>query len=183
MAIARQDKNKLEVRVHPAFVPLDHMLANVDGAYNAVEVEGSLVGRVVLHGQGAGRDPTASAVVGDVVEIAHRIMSGGKPPRLPALESNAVVKPIASLTSKYYLRLNVADRPGVLSKIAKVLGDLNISIDSVIQKGADPIKHTAEMVITTHPSEEAAVQESLNQLKGLDVVMEMNSLIRIEDYH
>ena len=182
LAIAREENGALEVRVHPAFVPLQHLLANVNGAYNAVEVEGSLVGRVVLHGQGAGRNPTTSAVLGDVVEIAHRIISGGDPPQLLNLPNHRTIKPIAQLASKYYLRLNVADRAGVLSQISKVLGDLNISIDSVIQKGSDPINQTAEMVITTHPSQEAAVQESLNRLQGLDVVREMNSLIRIEDW-
>lgn len=182
LAIAREECGALELRVHPALVPLHHLLANVNGAYNAVEVEGSLVGRVVLHGQGAGRNPTTSAVLGDVVEIAHRIISGGEPPQLPHLLNHRTIKPIAQLASKYYLRLNVADRAGVLAQIAKVLGDLNISIDSVIQKGSDPINQTAEMVITTHPSQEAAVQESLSRLQGLDVVREMNSLIRIEDW-
>ena len=182
LAIARGECGALELRVHPALVPLHHLLANVNGAYNAVEVEGSLVGRVVLHGQGAGRNPTTSAVLGDVVEIAHRIISGGEPPQLPHLLNHRTIKPIAQLASKYYLRLNVADRAGVLAQIAKVLGDLNISIDSVIQKGSDPINQTAEMVITTHPSQEAAVQESLSRLQGLDVVREMNSLIRIEDW-
>ena len=182
LAIAREECGALELRVHPALVPLHHLLANVNGAYNAVEVEGSLVGRVVLHGQGAGRNPTTSAVLGDVLEIAHRIISGGEPPQLPHLLNHRTIKPIAQLASKYYLRLNVADRAGVLAQIAKVLGDLNISIDSVIQKGSDPINQTAEMVITTHPSQEAAVQESLSRLQGLDVVREMNSLIRIEDW-
>ncbi len=182
LAMATEEDGGLQVRVHPAFVPLEHLLAKVDGVNNAVEVEGDLVGRVVFHGQGAGRDPTTSAVLGDVVEIAHRIGSGGEPPQIIPPQINRPIRPISQLESKYYFRLNVADQAGVLAKIATVLGDLSISIASVIQKDSDPINQTAEIVITTHPSKEASVQESLNRLKGVEVVREINNLIRIEDW-
>ena len=182
LATATEEDGALQVRVHPALVPLEHLLAKVDGANNAVEVEGDLVGRVLFHGQGAGRNPTTSAVLGDVVEIAHRIASEGEPPQLTPPQFNRSIRPISELESKYYLRLTIADQAGVLAMIAKVLGDLNISIASVIQKDSDPINQTAEIVITTHPSKEAAVQESLERLKGVEVVREISSLIRVEDW-
>ena len=182
LAIARGGGDSVQVRVHPTMVPQDHMLAKVDGVFNAVEVEGHLTGRVLFHGRGAGREPTTSAVLGDVVETARRIRSGSEPAAAAELEPSRTVAPMSSLTSKYYLRLNVADTPGVLAQIAGILGHLNISIASVLQKDVDPAAKTAEIVVTTHPASEEAMQRSLTLIEGLEVVRRIANMVRIEDW-
>lgn len=180
LAITRHNNGSIQVRVHPALVPLDHLLAKVEGAFNAIEVEGDLVGRVVFHGLGAGPLPTTSAVVGDLLEVARRMASGNGPVPMVRLEDGYSVQPMAEVKTMYYIRLSVADRAGVLAQIARVLGDLNISIASVIQKDADAKAGTAELVIMTHPSREADVQTALERLKGLPVVAEISNFIRVE---
>lgn len=185
LAIATLENGNLQARVYPALLPVDNMLAKVDGVYNAVEVEGSLCGRVLFHGQGAGRGPTTSAVVGDIIEVARRL-DDAPPPAAgdnsnAAPESQCRIQSIDELECKYYLRLNVTDGPGVLAQIAQILGQQNISIAAVLQKDTDPAAQTAEIVITTHPSKESSVQKSLTLLEGLAVVREISNLLRIED--
>ena len=172
----------VQVRVHPSLVPQDHMLAKVDGVFNAIEVEGDLMGRVLFHGMGAGRESTTSAVIGDVVEIGRKIVSGSEPLRATEFGRPLGIEPISSLISKYYLRLNVADRAGVLAQITRVLGDLNISIASVIQKDTNPVTQSAELVVTTHPAREDAMQESLDRMRRLQEVREINNLVRVADW-
>ena len=181
LAIARRLDDSLEVRVHPVLIPEGHLLAKVSGVYNAVEVEANLLGRVVFHGLGAGAEPTASAVLGDLVDIGRRITSKSRAPWSLQMEERLTVREISDLETRYYFRLNVAEKAGVLAQITRVLGDLNISIASVIQKGSDLERQTAELVITTHPAREADVQRSLSLLKDLEVVTEVNSLIRVEE--
>ena len=171
----------IQARVYPALVPQDNMLAKVDGVYNAVEVEGSLCGRVLIHGRGAGRGPTTSAVVGDLIEIARSLGSRSAPLPSVTLEDSGSIGSIDDLECQYFLRLNIADRPGVLAQIARILGDQNISIASVLQKDANPEAQTAEIVITTHPARELWVQKALELAANLEVVQEINSLLRIED--
>ncbi|MFQ5860091.1 MAG: homoserine dehydrogenase [Dehalococcoidia bacterium] len=181
LAIARRNGNALEVRVHPALVPQGHLLAKVDGAYNAIEVEGDLVGRVVFHGLGAGAAPTSSAVVGDILELARRIAAGqGFAAPSLNLKSSLALRPMSEVQTQYYLRFSALDRPGVLAQIGRTLGDLDISIASVIQKDTDPKAGTAELMLLTHPSREAAVQEALSQLAKLPVVKELSSVVRVE---
>ena len=185
LAIATLENGNLQARVYPALLPVDNMLAKVDGVYNAVEVEGSLCGRVLFHGQGAGRGPTTSAVVGDIIEVARRL-DNAPPPAAgdnsdTAPESQCRIQSIDELECKYYLRLNVTDGPGVLAQIAQILGQQDISIAAVLQKDTDPAAQTAEIVITTHPSKESSVQKSLTLLEGLAVVREISNLLRIED--
>jgi len=181
LAIATMAKGAIQARVYPALVPQDHMLAKVDGVYNAVEVEGSLAGKVLFHGMGAGRGPTTSAVVGDLMDIARRLGQERRPVPAVQLHNHLRVEPIDNLESKYYLRLNVSDRPGVLAQIARILGDGTISIASVLQKDADPAKQTAQIVITTHPAREASVQQALRLVAALPVVQQVNNLLRIEE--
>jgi homoserine dehydrogenase len=181
LAIATLDQENIQARVYPALVPQEHMLAKVDGVYNAVEVQGHLCGQVLFHGRGAGREPTTSAVVGDLLEIARRL--DGKGPHGPAAPTarSWSIRSIDDLESKYYLRLNVADQPGVLAQIARILGDGNISLASVLQTDANPQEQTAEIVITTHPACEASLQEALAQVADLAVVREVGNLLRIEE--
>ena len=182
LAVAARDGDSVQARVHPCFVREDNLLANVDGAFNAVEVQGDLVDRVVFHGPGAGREPTTSAVIADLIEVGRGMCSGAAHKEPPEVNRRLRVADVSSLIDRYYLRLVIADRPGVLAQIARVLGEMDISIASVIQKDADPSTGTAEIVITTHPARESAVQQSLVMLEGLEVVSSLGNMIRIEEW-
>ena len=180
LAIAKQSDNLVEVRVHPVFIPEESLLAKVDGVYNAILVEGDLVGRVLFYGEGAGAEPTSSAVVADVVSAAQDVITGGGSRARWRLEPGKSIKPMAELETRYYLRLNVADQPGVLAQVSKVLGDHLISISSVIQKAVDSVAQTAEIVIMTHPAKEAEMQQALAELERLASVKEIGNFIRVE---
>ena len=182
LAVAAREGDSVQARVHPCFVRQDNILANVDGAFNAVEVQGNLIDRVVFHGPGAGREPTTSAVISDLIEVARSVCSGVAVSEPPGVDRALTVADVSSLIDRYYLRMVIADRPGVLAQIAQVLGEMDISIASVIQKDADPNTGTAEIVITTHPARESAVQESLTMLEGLEVVSRVGNMIRIEEW-
>jgi len=181
LAIAKQSDKSIEVRVHPVFIPEDSLLAKVEGVYNAILVEGDLVGNVLFFGEGAGALPTSSAVIADVVSAAQDIVCGAGSRVRWKLQPNTVIKPMSDIETRYYLRMNVADCPGVLSQISKILGDHLISISSVIQKMTDSIAQTAEIVIMTHPAKEAAVQQALEKLTNLSVVREISNFIRVEE--
>ncbi len=180
LAIARQSNGAIQVRVHPVFLSEDRLLTKVDGVYNAVQVEGDLIGQVLFYGRGAGSLPTASAVVADTIDLAQRLILGGKhrPPLL--LEAQRRILPMSEVQTRYYLRLTVADRAGVLAQIAKTLGDSHISIASVIQKETDAMDQSAEIVIMTHLAQEAAMQEALAELRELSVVGEVGNFVRVE---
>jgi len=180
LAIAKQDDRSIEVRVHPVFISEDSLLAKIDGVYNAVLVEGDLVGKVLFFGEGAGALPTSSAVIADVVSAARDIVLGVGSRARWRLEPGKRIRHMSEIETRYYLRLNVADRPGVLAQISKILGDHLISIASVIQKEADSAAQTAEIVIMTHPAKESAMQLALNELAHLDVVKEVGNFIRVE---
>ena len=182
LAIADKEGGAVQARVHPALVPSDVMIAKVDGVLNAIEVDTDLAGRVLFHGAGAGAMPTSSAVVADIVDIARNLAGNVVPPSPITLDETVSIRPMPELETKYYLRLNVADRPGVFAEIAKALGDLSISIASVIQKEADEAAQRAEIVLMTHRAKEAAIQEALRLLDGLDVVNEVGNLVRVEEW-
>jgi len=180
LAIAKRDDDKVEMRVHPVFIPRDSQLAKVDGVYNAVEVETDLAGKLVFYGEGAGALRASSAVMADVLAIARNIYrSVNNVPEL-RLNERVTVKPMSEVTTRYYLRLNALDRPGVLSQISKVLGDNSISISSVIQKEGDLAAQTAIIVIMTYPAREEGVQKALKQLRQLPEVDEVSNFIRVE---
>jgi len=180
LAIAKESDNAIEVRVHPVFIPEDSLLAKVDGVYNAILVEGDLIGRVLFFGEGAGAQPTSSAVIADVVSLAQDIVLGVGNRTGWRLEPGKVIRPMSEIETRYYLRINVADSPGVLAQISKVLGDHLISIASVIQKVTDEVAQTAEIVIMTHPAQEKAMQPALGELANLSVVKEISNFIRVE---
>jgi len=180
LAIAKRTGESIEARVHPVFIPEDSLLAKVDGVYNAIQVEGDLVGKVIFYGEGAGPSATSSALVSDVINIAQNInREASNAPRLP-FESGQTVRPMAEIETRYYVRMSVADQPGVLAQISKILGDHLISISSVIQKEADPSNHIAEIVIMTHPAKEQAVQQALKETERLTVVKEIINFVRVE---
>jgi len=181
LAIAKRVDNSIEVRVHPVLIPEDSLLAKVDGVYNGILVEGDLIGKVLFYGQGAGPLATSSAVVADVVASAQDIISGVGNRLKWKPESGKRLKPMDEIETHYYLRLSCTDRPGVLAQISKILGDNMISIASAIQKGTDDTAQTAEIVLTTHPSTEKAMQQALSQLEQLEVVREISNFIRVEE--
>ncbi len=180
LAIARRDGDGVQARVHPALVAGEELLAKVDGVLNAVQVEGDLTGRVLFQGAGAGSLPTTSAVMADVLDAARAIALGGRPFSW-RYTADIAVKPMSELVSRYYIRLDVADRPGVLAEIARCFGDNSVSIASVIQKETDEAAQTAEIVIMTHAATEAAMQDSLAQIAGLDEVRQVANFVRVED--
>ena len=181
LAAARQSNGRVLARVHPAFLPISHPLAKVDGVYNAVELEGDLVDWVMVQGPGAGARPTASAILADVVAIGRTIVDGRRVTTPPLLGNALLVETIDDLQTKYYIRLRASDRPGVLAQVTRVLGDLDVSLASVIQKEVGETGELAEIVITTHVARESAVQQALRQLSALDSVSEVNTLVRVEE--
>jgi len=180
LAIAKQYEDSVEARVHPVLIPEDSLLAEIDGVYNAVLVEGDLVGKVLFFGEGAGTRATSSAVAADIVSAARDILLDASGIRRE-LESGKAVKPMSEIETRYYMRMSIADRPGVLAQISRVLGDANISIASAIQKEADILAQTAEIVIMTYPAQEKAMQKALEEIARLTVVREVSNFIRVED--
>jgi homoserine dehydrogenase len=181
LAIAKQYDNSIEARVHPVFIPADSFLAKVEGVYNAIQVEGDLVGKVLFMGQGAGALATSSAVVADVVSSARKIARGIGTISTWKEVPGQHIKPMDEIETQYYIRLSAADRPGVLARIATVFGDHEISISSAIQPESDEATQTAEIVIMTHPARERDMQQALRGLASLEVVREISNFIRVED--
>ena len=180
VAIAKYESNALEVRVHPLLLPQGVLLAQVNGVYNAVQVEGDLIGKVVFYGEGAGALPTSSAVIADLIRLA-RSINFSLPPSPPIpLNQQINLKPISDVQTKYYLRMSVLDQAGVLAQIARILGNYQISLASVIQKESDRTTQTAEIVLMTHLCHESPMQQALIELKKLPVVKEIGNLIRVE---
>ncbi len=185
LAIGKLDGARVEARVHPTMIPLNYPLADVDGVFNAIRLTGDFVDTVMFYGRGAGMDPTASAIVGDVMDIARNLTAGiGRRSaplgyldnRLKTLE----IKPIGEIVGKYYLRFSAVDKPGVLAKIAGVLGENGISIESMIQS-ARKANETVPIVIMTHEAKESGIRSALDQIDSFDFMKEKSKLIRIED--
>jgi homoserine dehydrogenase len=179
LAIARREEGGVAARVNPVLIPTYELLARVDGVLNAVQVEGDLTGRVLFQGAGAGSLPTTSAVMADVLDAARSIILGGRPSPWRYTADMPIV-PISELVSRYYIRIEVADKPGVLAVIARSLGDHNVSIASVIQKETDDASQTAELVVMTHPAMEESIQDSIAQIMGLVDVVQVGNMLRVE---
>jgi len=176
LGICEVSDDQLMIRVHPSLIPTSEMLSKVDQVYNAIEIDGNLSGKIVLHGQGAGQDATTSAIIGDLLSIkANNESTASRSTNGPAL------KDIKSLITKYYIRISVTNEPGVLAKISTILGELNISIASVIQKDGTQSTEVAELIITTYRASEEDLQNALKQIKMLPVVRTINTILRIED--
>lgn len=177
LAIARDRDSEVEARVHPAFIPTHHPLARVPDEFNAILVEGEECGPVVFSGRGAGGRPTATAVVGDVIEIARNFEGGAwGGPGLAHLATRRV-RPIEEVVLPYYLNLQVIDRPGVFAKVAAVFGEEQVSIASIVQKSRGQV---ADVVLVTHDSPERAVRRVLDRLRSMEVVKAIINLIRVE---
>lgn len=185
LAISKNHGDQIEARVHPTMIPLDNTLAHVGGTLNAISVSTDAAGDILLSGHGAGMLPTASAVVGDVVDLARNLMLGvnGRIPVLSYQTENirrVPVMPMADIVTHYYFRFNALDQPGVLSKISGILGDHGISLKSVHQKGRKT-NGGVPLVMLTHRAREASVNAALAKIAALDIVAGTPMVIRIED--
>lgn len=178
LAIGAEVNGEVELRVHPTLLPTDHPLAAVSGPFNAIFVTGSSVGEVMFYGQGAGPMPTGSAVVGDIIDAARNIIHGATGRVACTCFEEKPVRSIEELETRYYLRTQVADRPGVLAAIAKVFGEEGVSLASVLQMAASG--ESAEIVWLTHRTQERRMQRSLERLRTLPEVHEISSCIRAE---
>ena len=178
LAMGRKQGDQVQLRVHPALVPVDQLLASVDGALNAVEVEGDLMNRVLFQGPGAGSLPTTSAVVADALDAAVSISNRVYWPLSSRREAGLRVMPMDDVRTRYYLRIGVADRPGVLASIAGALSEREISIASVIQKEVDG-QDTAEIVIMTHDAREADLQQALRDIRGIAGGGDVDQVLRV----
>jgi homoserine dehydrogenase len=185
LAISKNMGNAIEARVHPTMIPFDNPLSSVGGTLNAVTISGDAIGDMMLYGHGAGMMPTASAVVSDTVDLARNLLTGsiGRVPLLSYQMNNIRKIPVMrvdEIRTNYYFRFAAIDRPGVLSKISGILGDYDISIKSVHQKGRET-KGSVPIVMLTHLAKEADVQKALSEIMNLDVVNAKPVLIRIEN--
>ena len=179
LAIAKNGKDGIDIRVHPAFVPEDHPIAMINGTYNCVYLHGDAVGQVMSTARGAGQMPTGSAVTADIIQVAKDINHNQREvQRMDSfLESN--VTKIDEIENSFYLRLEVEDKPGVMARIAKIFGDNNVSLASVLQKQKD--NPVVPLVFITHHVKEKDLEKSLNNIKELDDVIEVKSVIRVEN--
>lgn len=179
LGIAKKRDNLVELRVHPALIPQDEMIAKVDGVMNGVSVIGDKVGETMYYGPGAGGDATASAVIANIIDIARRgqgaPMLGFKKP----LETGLLLADTDDIQTKYYLRLNVDDKSGVLAKIAAVLDQNGISIEAMIQKPLEDAKAT--LLLSTHVCKEKQIQQAIVDLQELDSIHMKPAMIRIEE--
>jgi homoserine dehydrogenase len=177
IGVAHSD-NRIELRVHPVMLPKHHPLAAVNDSFNAVFARGNYVGDVMFYGRGAGQLPTASAIVGDIIDLAMHHADGGTSPRMNVASQDKAVVPMGEVRTQFYLRLDVKDRPGVLASITKVFGDCGVSISAVTQQEATG--EVVELVIFTHHVAEADLQKAVAGVGKLDVVAGVRSLIRVE---
>ena len=184
LAVGKWDGERVELRVHPTMLPTHHLLSTVEGVYNAIYISGDVVGDTMFYGQGAGGLPTGSAVVSDLVDVCRDIIKGFKAqgPAVPPFSSpqSGVMKDMEEVVTPYYLRFTAVDRPGVLSKISGILGDHDISIASVIQKGRR-VKGAVPIVMMTHEAKEKNIRSALRQASRLDVIQARTTLMRVEE--
>ncbi|RXJ91745.1 homoserine dehydrogenase [Arcobacter sp. CECT 8983] len=179
LTIAKKVESKIELRVHPVLIPNNEMIAKVDGVMNGVSVIGDKVGETMYYGPGAGGDATASAVIANIVDIARR----GKGSPMLGFESShgedLSLMPSDEIETKYYLRLKIEDKAGVLAKVANIFADKNISVEKMIQKPLD--NSCAHLLLSTHTCIEKDINEALKALEDASVVTEKPAMIRIED--
>ncbi|MBU1075962.1 MAG: homoserine dehydrogenase [Spirochaetes bacterium] len=182
LAIVKMDKhNRIECRVHPTIIPKDYLLASVKDEYNAVFIEGDASGGQIFYGKGAGSLPTASAVVGDIIDIAKSCEEsrGASYSEIFDLHSKIVIKKFADFSCRYYLRFHTKDQPGVLAQIGKILGNHRISLTSVIQKETG--QKVVPIVMLTHLAKEDDIQRAIRSIRKLKIVKNPVKIIRIEN--
>jgi homoserine dehydrogenase len=186
LGITKKTMHGIELRVHPTLIPAKRLIASVEGAMNAVQVQGDAVGTTLYYGKGAGSEATASAVIADLVDIV-RLESVDPSRRVPYLAfqedrvMNTVVMPIGDITTSYYLRMKVADETGVLANITKILAENNISIDALLQKEANQGESQTDLVILTHQTQEKFMLQAIASIEQLSTVHGLVTKIRLEE--
>lgn len=173
LAIAKKLNGKIQARVHPTFIPLSHPLTAVRDSYNAIFIQGDMVGELMFYGRGAGELPTASAIVSDIITAAQ---NGGAHHSIMLDDEKAVIED--NWKDEYYMRLVVHDQPGVLAEIAGIFGRHNVSLDTVMQKLRD--KDKATIIFITHTAYEKWINEALDEIKRSRSVISIESMIRVE---
>ncbi|SHE74850.1 homoserine dehydrogenase [Caldanaerobius fijiensis DSM 17918] len=176
LAIGRQRKDGLELRVHPAFIEKNHPLAQVNDVFNGIFIKGNAIGEIMLYGRGAGQMPTASAVVADIIDIIRNIKAGTVNRVVSEYDDYIPVIDMNSIVSRYYIRIRVKDKPGVMASIAKVFGDHGVSLQSIIQK--DTKGEEAEIVLFTHDIVEKSISDALVEVRLIPTVIKVESVIR-----
>jgi homoserine dehydrogenase len=186
LAIAKIDRGKIEARVHPTMIPEGHLLSTIEGVFNAIYIQGDAVGPTLFYGQGAGRMPTGSAVVSDLVELGRNVLTRASGRRVPLLsfQESAIekipLKKMDDVVMPFYMRFSALDRPGVLSKISGILGKNNISISAVIQKGRQ-VNGAVPIVMMTHEAKEKNVHQALKEIDHLGVILGKTMFLRVEN--
>lgn len=186
LGITKRTDNGVELRVHPTLIPEKRLVANVNGAMNAVVVKGDAVGPTLYYGAGAGAEPTASAVVADLMDVA-RLIDATSAQRVPYLAfqpeqvQDLAILPIDEVQSAYYLRLRASDKPGVLADVTKILGDRSISIDAMLQKEPDENETEADIVILTHITVEKNMNAAIAAIEALEAITTKVVRIRMEE--
>ena len=186
LGITRRAEKGIELRVHPTLIPAKRLIANVEGVMNAILVKGDAVGPTLYYGAGAGAEPTASAVVADLVDVT-RMHTADPEQRVPHLAfqpdrmSDLAILPIAEVESSYYLRLRVLDRPGVLADITRILADEAISIDAMVQKEPGEGEEQVDIIMLTHLTVEKNVNRALERIESLPAVSGKVTRIRLEE--
>ena len=185
LGVTRQTENGVELRVHPTLIPESRLIANVNGVMNAVMVQSDAVGPTLYYGPGAGSEPTASAVVADVVDVA-RALTTDPNNRVPHLAfqadslSDAPILPIEDVVTGFYLRMHVKDQPGVLAKIAAVFSDADINIEAIIQKDQPDASSPVPLIMIVRQVLESRMNTALDQIRALDVLADDVVRIRLE---
>ncbi len=178
IASARLVDGQIEAAVTPTLLPEDHHLAAVKGVFNAVLIDGDEIDKLMLYGRGAGAKPTSSAVLADLCAVVQDIVSGVAE-RIEFPRQRRALRPFAETEARYYVRMLVADQPGVLAQIAQILGDERISIASCIQKETDDEARVAELVIMTHPAVHGRIDRALGRIGSLPITRKINSVLRV----
>ncbi|GGI17672.1 MAG: homoserine dehydrogenase [Oxalicibacterium faecigallinarum] len=185
LGIAKRTEQGIELRVHPTLIPSKRLIANVEGAMNAVVVQGDAVGPTLYYGKGAGSEPTASAVIADLVDIA-RLADAQPEHRVPHLAfqphsmSDLPILPIAEVTTSYYLRLHVADKLGVLANVTSILAESTISVDAMMQKEPALGETQTDIIILTHQTQEKNVEAAIKKIEALPTVLGKVTKLRLE---
>jgi homoserine dehydrogenase len=187
LGIAKRREKGIELRVHPTLIPAKRLLANVEGAMNAVVVKGDAVGTTLYYGKGAGAEPTASAVIADLVDVT-RLATADAAHRVPhlafqpdAMSSNLPILPMSEVETGYYLRLRVEDKPGVLADITRILADQGISIDAMLQREPEEGEGETDIIILTHVCKESAADAAIAKIEGLSAQKGKVKRIRLEE--
>jgi homoserine dehydrogenase len=185
LAISRRTEAGIELRVHPTLIPARRLIANVEGVMNAVLVQGDAVGATLFCGAGAGAEPTASAIVADLVDVT-RLHTADPLHRVPhlAFRPDALVAlpilPIGEVHTSYYLRLRVLDQPGVLADITRILADGRISIDALLQKEPSEGEQQTDIIMLTHLTQEKRISAAIERIEALETVLSRVTRVRLE---